>query len=90
MIALTATATPRVLAEIASALELREPVAVRGDFRRPNLAFEVPHARAATSARLAATIEALERAGLRARTAHGRGDRVLQHAQEGRGASRRR
>src|SRR5580704_1905940 len=43
MIALTATATPRVLAEITSALELRMPATIRGDFRRPNLAFEVQH-----------------------------------------------
>src|SRR4051812_18971803 len=39
VIALTATATPRVRDEIASSLGLRAPVMVRGDFRRPNLAF---------------------------------------------------
>ena len=72
MIALTATATPRVMAEIASALELRDPVTVRGDFRRPNLAFAVEHHRGDES-RLAATIEALERAGLRQRAGAGRG-----------------
>jgi ATP-dependent DNA helicase RecQ len=72
MIALTATATPRVMAEIASALGLRDPVTVRGDFRRPNLAFEVQHHRGDES-RLAATIEALERAGLRQRAGAGRG-----------------
>ena len=71
MIALTATATPRVLAEVASALALRDPVVVRGDFRRPNLAFEVLRL-AATESRLAATIDALERAGLRPRTGPGR------------------
>jgi ATP-dependent DNA helicase RecQ len=76
IIALTATATPRVLAEIASALELRAPASVRGDFRRPNLAFDVACLRAGgggDTARLAATIEALERAGLRQRTGAGRG-----------------
>jgi ATP-dependent DNA helicase RecQ len=72
MIALTATATPRVMAEIASALALRDPVTVRGDFRRPNLAFEVQHHRG-DAPRLAATIEALSRAGLRQRTGTGRG-----------------
>ncbi|MBL9019257.1 MAG: ATP-dependent DNA helicase RecQ [Myxococcales bacterium] len=64
-IALTATATPRVLAEIAASLHLRAPATVRGDFRRPNLAFEVQHLRG-DEARFAATIEALEGAGLRA------------------------
>ena len=72
MIALTATATPRVLAEVASSLELREPVVVRGDFRRPNLAFEVLET-GGEAARLAATIDALERAGLRQRAGAGRG-----------------
>ena len=72
VIALTATATPRVMAEIASGLALRNPVTVRGDFRRPNLAFEVQHHRG-DEARLAATIEALARAGLRQRTGVGRG-----------------
>jgi ATP-dependent DNA helicase RecQ len=71
VIALTATATPRVMAEIVSALALRAPVTVRGDFRRPNLAFEVQHHRGDAS-RLAATIEALDRAGLRPRSGAGR------------------
>jgi ATP-dependent DNA helicase RecQ len=76
MIALTATATPRVLDEIASSLELRMPASVRGDFRRPNLAFEVlPIAPGdgGDATRLAATIDALERAGLRQRSGAGRG-----------------
>jgi ATP-dependent DNA helicase RecQ len=72
VIALTATATPRVLAEITSALELRAPVSIRGDFRRPNLAFEVVQA-SRDEARMAATIEALDRAGLRERRGAGRG-----------------
>ena len=71
MIALTATATPRVLAEIASALELRMPTSIRGDFRRPNLAFEVQEI-GGDQARVAATIDALDRAGLRQRTGPGR------------------
>ena len=72
VIALTATATPRVMAEIVGGLALRDPVTVRGDFRRPNLGFEVQHHRG-DEARLAATIEALDRAGLRPRSGAGRG-----------------
>ncbi|HSR98721.1 MAG TPA: RecQ family ATP-dependent DNA helicase [Kofleriaceae bacterium] len=72
MIALTATATPRVLHEIARGLALRDPVIVRGDFRRPNLAFEVQHHRGDAD-RLAATIAVLDGAGLRGRTGAGRG-----------------
>jgi ATP-dependent DNA helicase RecQ len=72
VIALTATATPRVMTEICSSLALRDPVSVRGDFMRPNLAFEVQHHRG-DEPRLAATIAALERAGLRQRTGTGRG-----------------
>ncbi len=70
-IALTATATPRVLEEVASSLELRDPATVRGDFRRPNLAFEVALHRG-DEPRIAATIEALDRAGLRARSGAGK------------------
>ena len=40
-IALTATATPRVAADVASALRLRDPVYVRTAFDRPNLFFSV-------------------------------------------------
>ncbi|HTL36190.1 MAG TPA: RecQ family ATP-dependent DNA helicase, partial [Kofleriaceae bacterium] len=71
LIALTATATPRVMAEILRSLGLREPTHVRGDFRRPNLTFSVRHA-ARDDERLAATAAMLERAGLRGRGA-GRG-----------------
>jgi ATP-dependent DNA helicase RecQ len=39
--ALTATATPRVAADIARRLELRDPVQVRTGFDRPNLTFSV-------------------------------------------------
>ncbi|MEO6775672.1 MAG: ATP-dependent DNA helicase RecQ [Kofleriaceae bacterium] len=76
MIALTATATPRVMHEIASSLELRAPAIVRGDFRRPNLAFEV-RALGGDAARLAATIEVLDRAGLRGRSGSGRGRAIV-------------
>ena len=72
IVALTATATPRVLHEIAGGLALRDPVIVRGDFRRPNLAFEVQHHRGDAD-RLAATIAVLDAAGLRGRTGPGLG-----------------
>ena len=72
VIALTATATPRVMAELAVSLALRDPTIVRGDFARPNLAFEVRHL-GRDEARLEATIEVLERAGLRGRLGGGRG-----------------
>jgi ATP-dependent DNA helicase RecQ len=72
IVALTATATPRVLHEIAGGLALRDPVIVRGDFRRPNLAFEVQHHRG-DAERLAATVAVLDGAGLRGRTGPGRG-----------------
>ena len=41
VIALTATATARVVTEVAEQLELRDPAVVLGDFARPNLAFSV-------------------------------------------------
>jgi ATP-dependent DNA helicase RecQ len=72
VIALTATATPRVLAELTGSLALRDPAIVRGDFARPNLAFEVRHL-GRDAARLEATIEVLEREGLRQRHGAGRG-----------------
>jgi len=71
VIALTATATPRVMAELGRSLALDNPMLVKGDFRRPNLAFSVRHART-DEERLAATIETLERAGLRGRSGAGR------------------
>ena len=73
VIALTATATPRVLAEIGDSLGLRDPLLVRGDFRRPNLGFEVRPTAGDDASRLAATIEALETAGLRGMVGRGRG-----------------
>ena len=45
LMALTATATPTVRDEIASALELREPCVLVETFVRPNLAFEVRHSK---------------------------------------------
>ncbi len=71
MIALTATATPPVVAEIQRALELAPPVRVIGDFARPNLQFAVEHHRS-DATRLRATIAACEAAGLRASAGAGR------------------
>jgi ATP-dependent DNA helicase RecQ len=61
--ALTATATPAVMDEIAARLCLREPTIVRGDFSRPNLRFAVRHERG-QDARLTALRAALDEAGL--------------------------
>ena len=41
VIALTATATVRVMEEVAESLQLEDPAIVRGDFGRPNLALSV-------------------------------------------------
>jgi ATP-dependent DNA helicase RecQ len=70
-IALTATATPRVMDEIVERLALTDPTIVRGDFRRPNLAFSVRHLRS-DAARIAATVAALDEAGLRSKIGRGR------------------
>ncbi len=60
-IALTATATPIVMLEIADSLALDTPIMVRGTFVRPNLAFAVEHRRTAEE-RLGALASALGRA----------------------------
>ncbi|MCB9570563.1 MAG: RecQ family ATP-dependent DNA helicase [Kofleriaceae bacterium] len=75
-IALTATATPRVMDEIVASLRLRAPTIVRGDFARPNLRFAVRHL-GADSARIAAVIAACEQAGLRARAGAGAGRAII-------------
>ncbi len=58
--ALTATATPRVRAEISASLGLRDPAILIGDMSRPNLAFAVEHHRGdkVRLARLAAELDA--------------------------------
>ena len=53
VLALTATATPRVRAEIARVLELRDPVRVVGSFDRPNLSWHVVPARGLAAKRAA-------------------------------------
>jgi ATP-dependent DNA helicase RecQ len=62
--ALTATATLRVMGEIEASLALRAPERVSGSFTRPNLRFQVRHI-SKDAERLAAVCEALEAAGLR-------------------------
>lgn len=71
-IALTATATPRVVEEIAGRLELVDPVIVRGDFRRPNLRFAVRHPASIAERAQLLTAE-LQLAGLRGARGQGRG-----------------
>lgn len=69
--ALTATATPRVVDEIGTRLGLRSPRLVQGDFRRPNLRFVVRHP-GANAQRLAMLRAELDAAELRARKGEGR------------------
>ena len=71
MMALTATATPKVLQEISLQLGLERTVEIRQGFDRPNLSFEVQgHSREA--ARVAATLTLIEAAGIRGRGGQGR------------------
>lgn len=71
MIALTATATPRVRAEIEDVLGLVQPVRVTGSFARPNLAFS-NHALRTDGERMVVLTAALAQAGLAARKGVGR------------------
>ena len=70
MLALTATATPRVLGELAGSLGLNHPLRVLGDFRRPNLSFEVQRHKG-DATRMQSLITALDEAGMRGRTGNG-------------------
>src|SRR5690606_34589548 len=74
IVALTATATPDVVAEIERRLALREPARVIGGFARPNLAFEVVPVES-PEARLDALVARLDRWSLRAR--HGGGKAIV-------------
>jgi ATP-dependent DNA helicase RecQ len=71
VMALTATATPTVVADVIRSLGLRDPLVVRTDPRRPNLTYRVEHHRGdlARSARVA---ELLDEAGLGRDAARGR------------------
>lgn len=71
MMAVTATATPRVLKELVRRLDLESPQVVRGDFRRPNLSFGVELI-AKHDVRTARLVELLEEAGLRGRGTGGK------------------
>jgi ATP-dependent DNA helicase RecQ len=71
-IALTATATPRVIDEIIASLGLSAPDVVRGDFSRPNLTFSVHHVHGDAD-RIERVIAACEAHGLRRRSGAGRG-----------------
>lgn len=63
MIALTATATPKVLGEIADNLGLQDPLVQRGGFRRDNLSFSALPMRK-DAERIAATLECLASVGI--------------------------
>jgi ATP-dependent DNA helicase RecQ len=68
VMALTATATPRVMADIRDSLHLHDPVVIRGQMRRPNLTWQVEHVRgdAARAVRAADLVEDAIHAGGRA------------------------
>lgn len=71
MMALTATATSKVLQEISSQLGFERAIEIRQGFDRPNLSFEVQgHSREAE--RVAATLNQIEAAGIRGRGGQGR------------------
>jgi len=71
VMALTATATPKVVQEIATQLELQQPLDVRQGFARPNLGFAV-RAHAGEADRVAEVLALIEEVGMRARGATGR------------------
>ena len=71
VIALTATATTRVMDEVAERLELVDPTVVRGDFTRPNLAMSVELIRKDTE-RTLRIVELLRDAGFTKSKAPGR------------------
>ncbi len=71
MMALTATATPRVVEEIVKGLELKNERIVCGDFSRPNLRFSVRH-ETNHDARMAIVSEHLEAGGMRGNTGDGK------------------
>ena len=71
VLALTATATPRVVDEIVGRLGLQGPAIVRSGVERPNLRFSV-HPLRGQEARLSVLQQALERGGLRGRRGAGR------------------
>jgi ATP-dependent DNA helicase RecQ len=71
MMALTATATPRVMKEIEKRLSLRRAVIVRTGFDRPNLAFSVRGIRTEKE-RIEVALEELVRAKIRGRGGRGR------------------
>lgn len=69
--ALTATATPRVVDEIISGLALQQVEVIRGDFARPNLQFSVRH-ESSHDTRIAQVAALLEEHELRGNTGPGR------------------
>ncbi len=71
VMALTATATPKVQAEIENSLSLVEPLCVHGDFTRPNLSFRVALTQSDRT-RTAWTVEVLSDAGFTQRKVEGR------------------
>ncbi len=71
VLALSATATPRVMNEICEYLELQDPALVRGDLERPNLRFSVRHLED-HQRRIDCLTEILDQAGMRGNGMKGR------------------
>ena len=71
VMAVTATATPRVVLEIEKHLRLKTPTIIRGDFTRDNLEFSVKHLRSQKE-RIAAIEKALRADGFGDRSANQR------------------
>ncbi len=71
MMALTATATPRVVKEIISGLALKQVQVIRADFARPNLHFSVRH-ESSHDDRISHVAALLEKHELRGNTGSGR------------------
>ena len=88
VMALTATATPRVMADIRDSLGLVDPVVVRRGFERENLSFEVEHVRGdrARTARIVELLHDTDLADGRAIVYAATRKRVVALAQDVRGA----
>lgn len=71
MMALTATATPRVVNEIISGLGLKQVEVIRGSFARPNLHFSVRH-ESSHDERISQVVAMLDKHELRGNTGSGR------------------
>jgi ATP-dependent DNA helicase RecQ len=80
--ALTATATPQVAADVARRLELRDPVEIRTGFDRPNLTFDVLDGTGGDARRLAMLRAGLDDPALRPAIVYARSRRAVESIAE--------